>query len=211
MANSWQCNAPSFEITGPADEKLRIPQDADEDFAYFTPDQPAEARRYYDEEGYVVVRGLIPHQLCHASLDCFRREVKPYHGFIYRQTTTNPERHDFTSHGHMLNSVLNMQSLPSRRFPEFKSASLAILTHHAVQSLCHTLFGEPSKMVQSMFFEGNPVTRPHQDTYYLDAERIGCMVAAWFAVEDIKPGAGRFFVYPKSHRVDMAKNGGDFD
>jgi phytanoyl-CoA hydroxylase len=37
------------------------------------------------------------------------------------------------------------------------------------------------------------------------------MTAAWFAVEDIKPGAGRFFVYPKSHLFDMAKNGGDFD
>ena len=37
------------------------------------------------------------------------------------------------------------------------------------------------------------------------------MAAAWIAVEDIAPGAGRFFVYPRSHLIDMAKNGGDFD
>jgi phytanoyl-CoA hydroxylase len=55
------------------------------------------------------------------------------------------------------------------------------------------------------------VTWPHQDTYYLDAEEIGRMTAAWVAVEDIAPSAGPFFVYPKSHLIDMAKNGGDFD
>ena len=50
-----------------------------------------------------------------------------------------------------------------------------------------------------MYFDGNPVTWPHQDIYYLDAEEIGRMTSAWVAVEDIAPDAGRFFVYPKSH------------
>jgi hypothetical protein len=51
----------------------------------------------------------------------------------------------------------------------------------------------------------------HQDTYYLDSEHLGAMTAAWIAVEDIKPGAGRFYVYPKSHLYDIAKNRGEFD
>jgi phytanoyl-CoA hydroxylase len=62
-----------------------------------------------------------------------------------------------------------------------------------------------------MFFEGNSETWAHQDTYYLDAEEIGDMVGAWFALEDIAPGAGRFFVYPKSAAINMSKNGGDID
>jgi phytanoyl-CoA hydroxylase len=48
-----------------------------------------------------------------------------------------------------------------------------------------------------MYFEGNPVTWPHQDTYYLNAEEIGRMTAVWVATEDIGPGAGQFFVCPK--------------
>src|SRR5262249_6961195 len=68
-----------------------------------------------------------------------------------------------------------------------------------------------TKVVQSMYFEGNPTTWAHQDTYYLDSADIGRMTAAWIAVEDIKPGAGRFFVYPGSHKIDVARNGGDFD
>src|SRR5258708_19432794 len=77
--------------------------------------------------------------------------------------------------------------------------------------MARTILGEPGKLVQSMYFEGNPVTWAHQDTYYLDAEQIGRMTAAWFAMEDIAPGAGRFFIYPKSHLIDITKNGGDFD
>ena len=51
-----------------------------------------------------------------------------------------------------------------------------------------------------MYFEGNPATQPHQDSYYLDASPIGTMTAAWIACEDIDAGAGRFYVCPGSHR-----------
>jgi phytanoyl-CoA hydroxylase len=37
------------------------------------------------------------------------------------------------------------------------------------------------------------------------------MTAAWIATEDIAPGAGRFFINPGSHKIDMVRNGGDFD
>lgn len=45
------------------------------------------------------------------------------------------------------------------------------------------------------------MTWPYQDTYYLDAEEIGRMTAAWIAFEDIAPGARRFFVFPESHLI----------
>jgi phytanoyl-CoA hydroxylase len=35
------------------------------------------------------------------------------------------------------------------------------------------------------------------------------MTAAWIAVEDIDEGAGRFFIYPGSHRIDLEKNSGE--
>jgi phytanoyl-CoA hydroxylase len=72
------------------------------------------------------------------------------------------------------------------------------------------LLGQPGKVVQSMYFHGNPASVPHQDSYYLDSEVEGAMVAAWIAAEDIEPGAGRFFVYPGSHRIDMRASGVDF-
>lgn len=62
-----------------------------------------------------------------------------------------------------------------------------------------------------MYFEENKHTPAHQDTYYLDAERIGDLTACWFALEDIVPGAGRFFVCPGSHKIEVGKNQGKFD
>jgi phytanoyl-CoA hydroxylase len=159
----------------------------------------------------VVVRGAVPPALCDEARAAFAREVKPYGGFIYRQATAVPERHALTEHGHMVNSLLNIQDLDRRLFPRFREAGMRILTHDGVQREVRTLLGEGGTLVQSMYFDGNPATWAHQDSYYLDSTTIGRMAAVWVAVEDIHPGAGRFYVYPGSHAIDMAKNGGDFD
>lgn len=200
-----------FAITGPTGEAVHIPATAEEDRPYFTPDQRAAIRDYYEENGYVVIRGLLPEAVCRAAVSRFEEEVRPYRKFIYRQASANPERHVFTEHGFMLNPILNIQSLRERRFPGFRAAGLAVMTHSRMQAVLKALFSENGKAVQSMYFEGNPATWPHQDTYYLDAEQLGRMVGAWIALEDIAPGAGRFFVYPKSHLTELSRNGGGLD
>jgi phytanoyl-CoA hydroxylase len=168
-------------------------------------------RARYDSDGYVLLRGLIPPELCDEARRAFAAEVKPYPGFIYRQATAVPEKNVFTEHGHVLNSLLNIQDLDRSCFPRFTDVGMRILTHQRLQAAVADVLGEPGTIVQTMYFDGNPSTWAHQDTYYLDSTQIGRMTAAWIAVEDIHPGAGRFFVYPGSHKIDMAKNGGDFD
>jgi len=203
---------PGFSIRAPHGETIRIPFDVDERTdPYLQLRSPAQRRDYYDAEGYVIVRGAVPPALCDEARAAFAREVKPFGGFIYRQATAVPERHVLDAHGHMLNSLLNIQDLDRRRFPAFREAGMRILTHDGVQRVVRTLLGEGGTLVQSMYFDGNPATWAHQDSYYLDSTTIGRMVAVWVAVEDIHPGAGRFYVYPGSHAIDMAKNGGDFD
>lgn len=197
---------PDFDGTA-----IDIPPNERSDFSYFGLGQAEEIRAYYHDNGYVVVRGMMPPDLCDRAAALFDVEVKPFGGFIYRQASANPERHVFTESGFVLNTILNIQSLDRRHFGGFRQVGLDLLTHENMQNAVRTLLDGPGKLVQSMYFDGNPETWPHQDTYYLDAEEIGRMTAAWIAVEDIAPGAGRFFVYPKSHRIDMAKNGGDFD
>jgi phytanoyl-CoA hydroxylase len=171
----------------------------------------AALRCAFEAEGYVVVRELVAGELCARARAAFAAEVKPYTGHLYRQTTSHAERHVFTDHGYLLNPILNIQSLRQSRFPRFRAAGLAILTDPGLQRAAAAILGERGKIVQSMYFEGNSTTWAHQDAYYLDSADPGGMLGAWIALEDIAPGAGRFYVYPKSHLIDIAPNRGELD
>lgn len=202
-----------FNISSPDGSEIAIPVKVN-DVAdpYLNLRNETAIRDYYDQQGYVVFRNLIPGELCDQARLAFEQEVKPYEGYLYRQPSSgDPEKHIFTESGYVLNSILNLQDLNRKKFPQFREISLSILTHSKMYDAVKTILGEPGKLVQSMYFEGNPSTWAHQDTYYLDSTKIGRMTAAWIAVEDIQPGAGRFYIFPGSHKIDMAKNGGDFD
>lgn len=197
-----------FAVTAPAETFTSATEESD---IYLQLDTPQALRDYYRENGYVVVRQAIAADLCDRATEAFAREVKPFDGYLYRQASANPEKHKWTSHGYMLNSILNIQDINNDLFPDFRDAGLKILTNKKLHESFQALLGEEGKLVQSMFFEGNPKTWAHQDTYYLDSSKLGEMIGAWIAVEDIHPEAGRFYVYPGSHKIDVEKNGGDFD
>ena len=201
-----------YKGTCPLGNPLSVPTAIDESTDPYLALKSDEAvRKYYDDNGYVVRRSLLPGALCDELLQHFKEEVKPYKGYIYRQASANPEKHKFTEHNYMLNSILNIQSVSSHTFPKFRKTGVDMLTHKNIQQVMKVLMGEDGKLMQSMYFEGNPVTWAHQDCYYLDSERDGAMIGIWLALEDIHPGGGRFYVYPTSHKIDIRKNGGDFD
>ena len=201
-----------YAIGSPDGAPIRIPVDVDATTdPYLRLSDAASIRSYYEANGYVVVRGLVSGELCESARGSFAAEIKPYPGYVYRQASAVPERNVFTPNGHVLNSILNIQDLPRRHFPRFRQAGLDVITSDGLQRTFALLLGEEPTLVQSMYFDGNPVTWAHQDTYYLDSAQLGRMVGAWIALEDIHPGAGRFYVYPGSHLIDMQKNGGDFD
>jgi len=200
-----------FSITAPGGNEIQIPATLQEDKQYFTIAQVKEAAEYYRENGYVVLRGGVSPEVCKAVRQEFEQKVKNYDGFLYRQTGGNPEKHRLNDKGFVMNPILNVQDVPTRSLGDFRGAALKAICAEQVGTFLQEVFGEPAKVVQTMYFEGNSETWAHQDTYYLDSEKVGDMAAAWYAVEDIQPGAGRFFVYPGSHKIDLAKNGGDFD
>lgn len=177
------------------------------DYARLT--TPEERRGYYVENGYVVRSGLLDDAVCADALSSFRREIKPYRGHLYRQATANPEVHRLDSRGNMLNSLLNPVSVSSDRFPDFRAASETLLADDRLFAAVEELLGARAALVQSMYFEANPATWAHQDSYYLDAERPGELLGAWIALEDIEEAAGRFYVVPGSHRLETGRNRGE--
>lgn len=200
-----------LNTTTPTGAAMRIPETLDEDQPYFQPDDLAGAREFYDAEGYVVLRGLIPAELCARARASFDASVRASPIPILRQKNMRYERNGFDASGFLANPIFNVQDLGSRSLGAFRDAVLDILTHRAAAAATAALLGtERTKLIQSMFFEAPAGTWAHQDSYYQDsAAGLGGCVAGWFALEDIDAGAGRFYVCPGSHRtMPLLRNAG---
>lgn len=197
-----------IKLTTPRGLSVDVPETGDEDVSpKFDIEMRQEIRSYYEKNGYVVVKSAISPDACDEIRGLWEREVKPSRAYIYRQATAKAERHVFNDRGWIMNPILNLQSVDVRKFPEFRAfATNQILTDPSLMRGFSSLFDESPKIVQSMYFEGNSATWEHQDSYYLDSERIGTMCAAWIAVEDISATAGRFFVCPGSHKIEVGRH-----
>ena len=178
---------------------------AEEASSRFTIEQADEIREYYDAHGYVVVSGVFPRSMTRKARELWENEIKPYSGKIYRQTSSELETHRLDHHGWVMNPILNLQSLDPSRFPELRHfARNTLMTHASFVEALRVLLGDDPKFVQSMYFEGNSETVEHRDSPYLDSEHLGSIVGSWIALEDIRPRAGRFFVVPGSHKLDVS-------
>ncbi|MGE3290358.1 MAG: phytanoyl-CoA dioxygenase family protein [Geminicoccaceae bacterium] len=168
------------------------------EFAYPLADRAA-LRAHYVDQGYVVVRGAVPRELCARALAAFEREVKPSRDYFKRHASSDFERHVFTEAGFMKYPIMNIQDLPGDRFRAFRDGGLEMLAHRSVREVTTSLLGEPGRMIHTMYFDGNQKTWAHRDSHYIDSEETGRMIGVWIAAEDIDPGAGRFYVYARSH------------
>jgi phytanoyl-CoA hydroxylase len=195
------------QLKTPRGLPVDVPESVDEDVSLkFDISQTAEIKAYFESNGYVIVRGAIEPAICNQIRSLWDLEVKPFEGSIYRQATARLERHKFNDKGWVMNPILNLQSVDPRHFPGFREfATQQVLSHSNLTQGFRILLGDTPKLVQSMYFEGNSATWEHQDSYYLDSENLGAMVAGWIAVEDIAAEAGRFFICPKSHQIELIR------
>ena len=197
-----------IELKTPRGLRVAVPESLAEDPSQrFAPDQLDAIRAYYLEHGYVVVRGVVPAETCATMRRLWDDQVKPCGNFIYRQTTARAERHQLNENGWVMNPVLNLQSLDPHRLGEVRRyACENVLTAPTLVEVFTALLGDRPKIVQSMYFEGNSATWEHQYTYYLDSETSGRMAGAWIALEPIAAEAGRFFVCPHSHQLELDRH-----
>jgi len=188
--------------------KVKVPESQNEDDTpRFTINADLkDAIDYYNDNGYVIFSSLVSPDSCTNLMKLWQVEIKPYNGTIYRQATAKAEKNLFNKNNWIMNPILNLQSLNPNFFGNFKNnVEKEIFSNFNVCSILKSILGDKPKIVQSMYFEGNSATWEHQDTYYLDSEQIGVMTAGWLALEEIKADAGRFFICPKSHKIDLGK------
>lgn len=209
MINPAQKEDDQFEIMGPTGRPLRIPSAPRPEDGLRAGSPAATIRSVFEQQGYVVIRGLVPPERCETAVGAFCAEVKPSRRFFIRHKTGLPERHVFTEHGFMKYPIMNPHELEERNFGRFRAAVLDLFTDAAVIDVARAVLAGTPKLVHTMMFEGNQKTWVHRDAAYIDASEPGRLFGMWVALEDIAPGAGRFYVYPGSHRLDLPDHGLD--
>jgi len=154
----------------------------------------------YKSQGYVVIEKLIPEALVDDVLDALEQAKKRRSAIYYSQSVHRWLKPRLSRHSYWIDSVEN----PTWHInmPGIRRAAMRILYHQNISDMLLRITGRPSFVSwQDMLFDRSVGTIDHQDSWYLDTQPPGHLVAGWFALEDIHPDSGPFFVYPESHRL----------
>ncbi len=157
---------------------------------------------YYESYGYVVLQTLLDR----AKIDYFIKQyekIKRNKFFIYySQSLHAPLRPKITPEGFIEESMERVQDL--KFSPGFSQAALKCLIDRQISDVLGILSGSSSHTLwQNMFFDKSTGTVEHQDHYYLDTDPPGNLIGVWYALENIHPDSGCFFVIPSSHKAQV--------
>ena len=197
-----------LDLYTPNKIKVKVPEtQIEDDTPRFNLDGDlTKANNYYNDNGYVIFSSAVSVKTCEKLREYWDREVKTHKGTIYRQATAKAEKNIFNEKRWIMNPILNLQSINPNLFKNLRNnVEKEVFSNFNICKVLKSILGDKPKIVQSMYFEGNSATWEHQDTYYLDSEKIGVMTAGWLALEEIKADAGRFFICPLSHKIDLGK------
>ena len=157
-------------------------------------------RQQYLDNGYVIIPNLIPSTKIFNLLKSLEK-VKRKDCLYYSQSEHN---------WRFLKSNLDQHKLIEASFENFTNLIWAkelsklgrqILQSKEINEILKKLSGENKFcMWQNMLFDKSTGTLDHLDTYYLDTDPMGSLIAAWIALEDINGEGGSFHVFPGSHK-----------
>lgn len=156
----------------------------------------------YRADGWVKVPGVISAEKVDALMSAYDRDLKPSGSKFYRQNTNRYEGNSIDPYGHVTNSFLDPHNYES--IACLRAATLDIFFDERLLEVLTAATGHPRfHLMQSMLFDKNAATPPHQDWWYLDSVPNGQLAAAWIALEDIAPEAGRFYVMSGMHEISL--------
>jgi phytanoyl-CoA hydroxylase len=155
-----------------------------------------DVREHYQQHGYAILHNLIPKPLIDNVLTFYTRDIVRSPLPFFRQSTYSYSKNELNEFEYVKESFLDIHDY--RKYPEFSHSVREILCGSKMQEALKQLLGDDSNLVQSMLFDANTNTFPHQEWWYLDTVPNGNLVIAWIALEDIDERAGRFYVLPQT-------------
>ena len=164
-----------------------------------------DIKNIYNDNGFIIIRNLIKKKYISEvinSLEIFKKRNTYY----FTQNNHNwVKSGEITKQGYLINSI--QSPTKQNNCGSLKFAIEKILASTEILEILQEINGsEIFVNWQNMLFDKSTGTVDHADTWYLDTAPRGQMIASWIALEDINEKAGRFFVYPKSHKLNIPEN-----
>jgi phytanoyl-CoA hydroxylase len=161
-----------------------------------------QVKEYFDKNGYVVVPQLVSNELIDDFLRLYHKEIVPSRHPFFRQNTNRYEANQLNEYGYVQQAFLDVHDY--QNFTKFSNHAKEIFCAQSIHQMLKEITGSLTcNLMQTMLFDANTETPPHQDWWYLDSIPNGHLVAAWIALEDIDEKAGRFYVLPQTIDVDL--------
>ncbi|BBH19074.1 protein involved in biosynthesis of mitomycin antibiotics/polyketide fumonisin [Paenibacillus baekrokdamisoli] len=154
----------------------------------------AEQKQQFDQEGYLVVKGLFSTPNL--------AEIEQTFEEISHQTIPD----------HFEPDLDQTSNDPLKRYPRvmhphrFNEAAKRYMLHPPVLDVLADLYEEEALAAQSMFYYKPPGSRGqalHQDNFYLKVEPGNC-IAAWTAVDAATEENGGLLIVPRTHEYEIS-------
>ena len=166
-----------------------------------------QQQRQYDEDGFVVIEGLLAEAECDRFVDHMTALLggrKQLEGFKPRAAHERGRTHNQHNYDPLALEYLLLPQLRQPLHDCFQGVSFGAATE-ADRGAC-----EPEGIQTMYFWEGSEQGR-HQDQFYLP----GC-ISAWLAFMDVDERNGTIFVQPASHKSRLLTKedleaGGEFE
>ena len=190
--------------TTPIGTEIKVPETLEEDVPSFFDYELNSAMDYYHKHGFVIVRNMLNKKDCENIIGSFNKYIKKYSGKIPRSNGLS-EVNKFNENLFVMNALRNPHEHADKKIQQYIDVSLGLLSNkNLVEFNSNILSNKNIELITWNHFEGNPVTIPHHDCYFFGSDlMVGEVVGTWIALEDINPGAGRLYVYPGSHHLDI--------
>lgn len=157
--------------------------------------------RIFKRNGYVVIRNFLDKKDIDITRHFYKKLIiKNNNVAVFRQSTGLVEKNYLSNKNYLLNPIQNIQDLEEKKFKPYIDQVKKITMSSKIKKLISFFLKSEPILIQTMQFEIDPCTPPHQDAYYMNSRYNNGMIGVWFALEDIKKGAGRFFLINKSHQ-----------
>jgi ectoine hydroxylase-related dioxygenase (phytanoyl-CoA dioxygenase family) len=163
-------------------------------------DQEAEQLSKWIEDGYVVLRSAIDPRLTEAVLRDVERAYNGELGLLFREIFANggialvPVSERYGGETDVRNCKLIDLYLRSK-------AALDTVLHETTTRFLNLIFEKPALVFQSLYLEYGSQQPGHQDSAFVPLTAPMQLAASWTALEDIRPGSGELFIYPRSHTI----------